>query len=228
MLKKIWNYGTSTPIQRVGIIILTIGLVSLISWMIKEELDLGDIFNSYSFPRSYDSFFFHLYFYFIPLGLLMSWGYIFLLKTKEWVINGYIYKKPTSPKPKFTYTSPKKNLHFKNNSEAFKFAMNLYATNYTTNQMYFGIVKDIILLNDTKYQFLVQLADQNRTVLVNGYNDKHANRISMGNLVYWGYVDKTESNTLGIEAVGHILATLHPEYNPNDFRWSIKENLTNK
>lgn len=225
-MKRLWNYGTSTPIQRVGVIILSIGLISLISWLIKADIDIEYIFNENSFPRSRDSFFFHLYLYFIPLGFLMSWGRIFLLKTKDWVMNGYTQKKPESQKSKPNYT-PQKNLHFKNNNEAFKFAMNLYSTNYTAKQMYFGMVKDITIVNN-KYQFLVQLADQNRTVLVNGYNDKYANNISKGNLVYWGYVDKTISNTLGIEAVGHILATLHPEYNPNNFRWSIKENLTNK
>lgn len=226
-MKRLWDYGTSTPIQRVGVIILSIGLISLISWLIKADIDIEYIFNENSLPRSRDSFFFHLYLYFIPLGFLMSWGYIFLLKTKYWVINGYTQKKPESQKSKPNDTPLQKNLHFKNNNEAFKFAMNLYSTDYTAKQMYFGVVKDITIVNN-KYQFLVQLADQNRTVLVNGYNDKYANNISKGNLVYWGYVDKTISNTLGIEAVGHILATLHPEYNPNNFRWSIKENLTNK
>lgn len=228
MLKKIWNYGTSTPIQRVGVIILTIGLVSLISWMIKEELDLEDIFNPYSFPRSRDSFFFHLYFYAIPLGLVMSWGYVFLIKTKQWIIMGYIPKHSSPLKRKKTYSPPEKNLHFKNNTEAFEFATQLHSINYQTNALYFGMVKNISKLKDGSYQFLVQLADQNRTILVNGYNDKHSNKIFVGNLVYWGYADRIDSNSFNIEAVGHILATLYPEYNPNNFKWSIKENLTSK
>lgn len=126
------------------------------------------------------------------------------------------------PKPKA------KNVHFKSNAEAFKFASQLHSINYQANTMYFGIVKETSQLKDGSYQFLIQLADPNRVIFVNGYNDKYPHKISIGNLVYWGYVDETDPNPFHIEAVGHILATLHPEYDPNNFKWSIKENLTNK
>lgn len=86
MIRKIWSYGTSTPVQRIGVIILAIGLVSLFSWMFKEGLDFEDIFNEYYFPEDRDSIFFHLYFYFIPLGLILSWGYQLLVIIKRWVI----------------------------------------------------------------------------------------------------------------------------------------------
>ena len=105
-MKKVWDYGTSTPIQRVGVIFLVIGLLSLFSWMIKKDLSFDDLLESYYLPRSRDSFFFHLFFYFIPLGLLMSWGYQILLNIKRWILNGKIEKTIT----------PKQKIYFKDNT----------------------------------------------------------------------------------------------------------------
>ena len=53
-MKKVWDYGTSTPIQRVGVIFLVIGLLSLFSWMIKKDLSFDDLLEAYSLPRSRD------------------------------------------------------------------------------------------------------------------------------------------------------------------------------
>lgn len=125
-------------------------------------------------------------------------------------------------------TVPLKNLHFKNNLSAFQ-----YAEKYIDNELFiahhmsFGIVQDKSMLKDGSYHFLVQLSNSKRTVLVSGFNDKFADEINKGNLVYWGYVESVEdANNEDIEAIGHILAILNPELNINTSKWEIKKNLT--
>lgn len=229
-MRKIWDYGTSTPIQRIGIIVLSLGLVSLLAWVIKEDLSFEDIFDSYHLPRHRDSFFFHLYFYLIPLGFLMSWGYQVLLKLKEWVLNGVSERiEPKIEAKKRQSNIPtKKNLHFKNNLAAFKYASENYVACMLPGQMTLGIIQEVFQLKDGSYSFLVQLADKNKTTLTSGFNEKYATQIGKGNLVYWGFVEKVDQpkDYFQISAIGHILAILHPEFNPNDGKWSIKSNLT--
>lgn len=227
-MKRLWGYGTSTPIQRVGIIVLGVGLVSLFSWMLKEDLSFDNLFEPYYLPGSRDSLFFHLFLYLIPLGFLMSWGYQVLVKIKEWIVNGESKKPQSEPKKvkqRQSYTPPKKNLHFKSNPAAFKYASENYIATMDRNKMSVGIVQDINFTKDKKPAFLIQIADKGKTTLVAGFNDKHAEKISKGNLVYWGFVD-AENNDHEISAVGHVLATLHPELNPNDGRWVVKSDLT--
>ncbi|WP_347454294.1 hypothetical protein ABEF83_08180 [Acinetobacter thermotolerans] len=214
-MKRFWDYGTSTPIQRVGVIILGFGLVSLFSWMLKERLSFDDLLDSYYWPRSRDSFFFHLFFYFIPIGLLMSWGYYILVKIKEWVLKG-----------KSKNTTPHK-LHFKNSHAAFEFATKQYSANMNSGKMSLGIVQDTFKLKDGTKQFLIQLADVGKTTLVSGLNDRYVNQINQGDLVYWGFVDRVDDpNYAQISAIGHVLALLDPEYIPSDGKWTIKKDLT--
>lgn len=230
-MKKIWIYGTSEPFQRVGILILGVGLLSLFSWMIKEDLSFEEIleFEPYYLPRSRDSFFFHLFFYLIPLGLLMSWGYQILLKLKEWIFKETPETADPQSKEKIkkTYSPPKQNLHFKNNLAAFQFAAKQYSVNMTAQHANIGIIQNIFQFEDGSKQFLVQLADIGKTTLVSGINDNHADKISKGNLVYWGFIDRVEEpNFMHISAIGHVLASLHPEYDPNKDKWVIKEDFT--
>lgn len=233
-MKRIWDYGTSTPVQRVGIIILVIGLLSLFSWMIKEDISFDDLFEPYYLPGSRDSLFFHLFFYLIPLGLLMSWGYQILFEIKRWVFKGKKQKtiepadeaKKEIPKQRTNTNIPnQKNLHFKNNLAAFKYASENYIATMDRNTMNIGIIQDIILQKDNNQAFLVQLANKGKTTLVAGFNDKYAEKITKGNLVYWGFVD-TANNDRDISAVGHVIATLHPELNPNNGKWVVKTDLT--
>ena len=233
-MKRIWDYGTSTPIQRVGIIILGVGLISLFSWMIKEGISFDDLFEPYYLPGSRDSLFFHLFFYLIPLGLLMSWGYQILVEIKRWVFKEQNQKtiNPTNeikreiPKQQTgTNTPNRKNLHFKNNLAAFKYASENYIATMDGNTMSIGIIQDIILQKDNNRAFLVQIANKDKTILVAGFNDKYAEKITKGNLVYWGFVD-TATNDPDISAVGRVLATLHPELNPNNGKWIVKNNLS--
>lgn len=216
-MKKVWDYGTSTPIQRVGVIFLVIGLLSLFSWMIKEDLSFDDLLESYYLPRSRDSFFFHLFFYFIPLGLLMSWGYQILLNIKRWILNGKIEKTIT----------PKQKIYFKDNLAAFEFACSIYPATLDLNKVYFGIVKDIVLTSSERFQFTIETANTNTTIKVYGYNDKYSSAIKINSLVFW-LCEKpiTNKNFLNIEALGSILFTLKPEFNPETNKWEILQNLS--
>lgn len=231
-MKKIWAYGTSTPIQRVGVIILAIGLLSLLSWIYKNDMAFEDIFDSYYFPESRDSFFFHLYFYFIPVGLLMSWGYSLLVKIKSWIINGAEKKQPNKVQnanatPRQPNKPKLKNLHFKNNLAAFKYASENYKAVMTPNQISLGIIQDEFQLKDGSNCFLVQLADIGKTTLVSGFNDNFSNQLSKGNLIYWGFVEQVEDKDFPhISAIGHVLATLSPELDPNNGKWVVKKDLT--
>ena len=228
-MKKVWAYGTSTPIQRIGVIIFGIGLISLISWMVKEDLAFNDLFDSYYLPRSRDSFFFHLFFYLIPLGILMSWGYRVLIKLKEWVFNENLidFNQKTEPKVKQPQLQNHKNLHFKNNLAAFQFATKNYISNMESGKLNFGLVQDVFQTQDGNFQFLIQLADVGKTTLVSGFNDKHGDKIYKGNLVFWGFVESVNDiNALKISGIGHVLAILSPEYDPNQGKWIIKKDLT--
>lgn len=228
-MKKVWDYGTSTPIQRVGVIFLVIGLLSLFSWMIKKDLSFNDLLESYYLPRSRDSFFFHLFFYFIPLGLLMSWGYQILLNIKQWVFG----EKPeriepkSEVKPRRSYVPPKKNLHFKNNPAAFEFASSIYNPDLSIGRNFFGIVREKGTPEDEQSFFIIELAGSQENIFVTGINDKYLELVNTGNIIYWGlYENFGEKRLLDIQAKGYILATLHPEFNPNDGKWVIKNNLT--
>lgn len=228
-MKKIWNYGTSTPIQRIGVIFLVVGLLSLFSWMVKEDLTFDDLFEPYYLPKSRDSLFFHLFFYLIPIGLLMSWGYQILLNIKRWVFG----EKPERIEPnsevklRRSYVPPKKNLHFKNNSAAFEFASSIYNADLSTGKNFFGIVREKATPKDEQSFFIIELAGSQENIFVTGINDKYLELVNTGNIIYWGlYENFGEKRLLDIQAKGYILATLHPEFNPNDGKWVIKNNLT--
>lgn len=228
-MKRIWDYGTSKPIQRVGIIFLAIGLFSLFFWVAKEDLSFSDLLDPYYLPRSSDSFLFHLFIYFIPLGLLMSWGYQILIKVKDWVLNGKPIKVDLKNKVKQRqpYTPPKKNLHFKNNQAAFEFASSIYNPDLLIGRNFFGIVREKCNSENEPCFFIIELAGSPEHIFVTGINDKYSELVSIGNIIYWGLNENFgEKRLLDIQAKGYILATLSPEFNPNDKTWIVRNNLT--
>lgn len=230
MLKKIWGYGTSTPIQRIGIIILFIGFSSLLLWVYKAELAFEDLFNPYYMPRSRDSFIFHLFIYLIPIGLLMSFGYRILIKLKEWVFNdraAAVKYNVQNKQKKFGSTQSKQNLHFKNNSAAFEFASTLYNPNLLIGQNFFGILRTKCNPENEHSFFIIELAGSQEKILVTGINDKYLDLLNVGNIVYWRLEENFgEKRILDIVAKGYIMATLNPEYNPTTKLWSVRNNLT--
>lgn len=229
-MKKVWDYGTSTPIQRVGVIFLVIGILSLFSWMFKKDLSFDDLIEPYYLPGSKDSFFFHLFFYFIPLGFLMSWGYGILIKLKEWIFNekSEQIESKSEVKQRRPHVPPKKNLHFKNNPAAFEFASGIYNPDLSTGKNFFGIVREKGTPKNQQSFFIIELAGLQENIFVTGINDKYLELVNTGNIIYWGLDENFgEKRLLDIQAKGYILATLHPEFNPNDGKWTVKHNLTN-
>ncbi|WP_111860898.1 hypothetical protein, partial [Acinetobacter sp. CFCC 10889] len=162
MLKKIWNYGTATPIQRCGVILLTVGMVSLLSWVIKKDLSFEDIFDPYYMPKYRDSFIFHAYKYLIPIGLLMSWGYSFLLLIYNWIFSkqtNYIAKEKTGI------------IYFKNTYEAFKFACKIYPLNLEVGKGNIGLVCNIVLTLDERFQYTIKIANNCELLIDSALNE---------------------------------------------------------
>lgn len=92
----LWELGTRNPIQRIGLIILTLGLMSAISWFINKQ-DFAVFFDPDYFPSNrYDHFFYRLYPLFFPLGLLMTWGYFIIDSVFLWISTGKIKFKKIS------------------------------------------------------------------------------------------------------------------------------------
>ena len=97
-LKAFWEYGTTKPIQRVGLIVLMLGLVISILWADDQlfyhsdagYLSLPDYLEIVidDTPTHRDGYFF-LYPYLIGSGLLMTWLYGFSVKVlcalKNWI-----------------------------------------------------------------------------------------------------------------------------------------------
>ncbi|NAR60041.1 hypothetical protein [Acinetobacter haemolyticus] len=119
LLKKLWAYGTTSPLQRIGLIILSIGALSYLSWVFTgyhhgydytdPGLWINVIFDHEYFPGRRDFLFFHLYLYLIPIGILMTWGRGLLIKLKSWIMSGS-KKNPVSMEV----------IHFKDNEAAFE------------------------------------------------------------------------------------------------------------
>ncbi|MCX0338306.1 hypothetical protein [Acinetobacter radioresistens] len=216
-MKRLWLYGTSTPIQRIGVIVLGVGLLSLFSWMIKEDLSFEDLFNSYYLPSKRDSMFFHLFFYLIPLGFLMSWGYQILVKTQEWIFG----KTKENKKP-----LKDEKLYFKDNMAAYDFASTIYSATLDLNTTYVGLIKDVVLTTNERFQYTIELANTDTTIKVYGYNDENSQSIRLGNLVLWR-CEKPVSNKnyFNIQALGTIIATLQPVFDPNHGTWLIQSNF---
>ena len=84
----LWELGTKRPIQRIGLIVLILGVISAISWFISKQ-DFAVFFDPDYFPSNrYDHFFYRLYPIFFPLGLLMTWGYFIIDSVFLWISTG--------------------------------------------------------------------------------------------------------------------------------------------
>lgn len=116
-------------------------------------------------------------------------------------------------------------LYFKNNESAFEIAATMHSPAFSKESMSVGIVRHI----DTQagsHCFVVELAGSDEPLYVMGFNEKNADSIKHDDLVYWGFVSQSEKNIMNIKAVGHILATLKPEFNPNTREWAVKNDFT--
>lgn len=116
-----------------------------------------------------------------------------------------------------------KILYFKDNEGAFEVAGTMHSPVLSKNSMCVGIVRYI---DPRNHGVLIDLAGADEPLHVMGFNDKHVNLITPGDLVYWGFVDHSDMNSLNIKAVGHVLAILKPEFDPHTKKWGVKKDLT--
>ena len=93
-MKKIWAFTTRYRLQRIGLIFLLLGLCSLFSWINCHEsygFYLEDYNNAiklnFNFPDHYDNWFYHLFKWCIPLGLIM-WSYPLWRPIIRWINSG--------------------------------------------------------------------------------------------------------------------------------------------
>lgn len=131
---------------------------------------------------------------------------------------------------KFKSRTPKhqavKTLHFKTNELAFEYADEFFSPIFMANQMSLGIVRAVEHSQRPDKIFTIELAGNGGKHLVGGINKKYSKSISVGNLIYWGYVDQVDESAFSYSAVGHVIAILEPEFNPSNSKWTIKKDLT--
>ncbi|WP_151815034.1 hypothetical protein [Acinetobacter soli] len=119
---------------------------------------------------------------------------------------------------------PTKNLYFESNRKALEFYNSIYPVSMSKNMLNVGIVRSKDRTGDGKFHFLVELSDQQN---VSGFNDKYSDEINVGDLIYWGFIEKVdEKNIIQIQAIGHVLALLEHEFNPNTKKLVVKKDLT--
>lgn len=94
-MNKFWRYGTHLPIQRIGLIVLSIGIISFISWCIDTKtvfwIDSFSGWDPYRYPEKYDPFFYKIHPVFIPIGIVLTWLYIPVNKIMK-LIKGWIFQ----------------------------------------------------------------------------------------------------------------------------------------
>lgn len=117
-----------------------------------------------------------------------------------------------------------KTLFLDNGDKALKFHASIYPVNLSKNILNVGIVRDKDITKEGKYHFLVELSDHQ---IVSGFNDQYSELIEVGDLIYWGFIEKVnEKNIINISAIGHILAILNCEFDPSTKKWTIQKDLT--
>lgn len=85
-LRKFWHLGTTSKFQRFGIVILSSGVISFISWMIEDKSFFD--WNSFYMPDRNDNWFYHLFVWSLPLGLFLTWLYPLWRPLIEWIKSG--------------------------------------------------------------------------------------------------------------------------------------------
>lgn len=226
-MKELWDYGTSTPIQRIGLIILTIGMLSYLTWIFTgyhhgyDYTDLAPwvnvIFDSDYFPKKRDFIFFHFYLYLIPLGLLMTWGYSLLTKLKNWIIGGN--------KTKSTNTEI---LHFKENEAAFEMACKYMNTDIAIGKPMVALaVQSKIDANELNV-IMIKVADTSpfHTYASTKFTFKHP--IKNGALLGIVPYERNEEGSYSDDRkrwMFAVVSELNPRYHTTKQMWSIKKDF---
>lgn len=228
MLKKIWNYGTSTPVQRIGLIISGIGILSYITWVFTgrhygyyytdPNLWIDVIFDSDYFPKKRDFVFFHLYLYFIPVGLIMTWGYKLLVRLKSWIMTGS-KKKPSNAEV----------LHFKDNEAAFEMACKYMDTNIVLDKSVIAISMQDMKKPSEPIMIKVAGEPPFHAHTATYYTEDHL--IKKGDLLGVMVFKKAEHITSYMQDDERkqwlflVVSELNPRYHMTKKMWSIKNNF---
>ena len=227
-MKRIWNYGTSTPVQRIGLIVLFIGVFSYLAWVFAgyhRGYDYTDIeswvyviFDSDYFPRERDFIFFHLYIYLIPVGLLMTWGYKLLVKLKNWIM-GENKKKSVNTEI----------LHFKDNEAAFEMVCEYMDTDIAQDKPVIAISMQEMRRPSEPIMIKVAGEPPFYAHTATYYTEDHL--IKKGDLLGVMPFTKTEHITSYMEGDERkhwlflVVSELNPKFHTTKQMWSIKKDF---
>ena len=227
-MKKLWNYGTSTPFQRIGLIILSIGILSYLAWVFignhygydytRLNVWLDVIFDSDYFPEKRDFIFFHFYLYLLPLGLLMTWGYSLLIKLKNWIM-GENKKKPASMEI----------MYFKDNEAAFEMVCKYMDTSINPDKPVVAIsLQDMTRPSEP---IMIKVASEPPLYAHTATNYTRDHLIKKGDLLGVVPFEKTEYITSYMEDderkqwLFFVSSELNPSFHSKKQMWSIKNNF---
>lgn len=225
-MKKVWEYGTSSPIQRVGLIILSIGMLSYLTWVLTgsrygydytyPDRWIDVIFDPDYFPEKRDFVFFHLYLYLVPTGLLMTWGYRLLVKLKSWIM-GENKKKPVNTEI----------LHFKDNKAAFDMACKYMDTDIAQGKPMVALAVHSKVENELN-AIMIEIADTSpfHTYASTKFTLEHP--IESGALLGVVPYERNEDGEYSDERkrwLFAIVSELNPKYHSTKQMWSIKKDF---
>ena len=227
-MKKLWSYGTSTPFQRIGLIILSIGILSYLAWVFignhygydytRLNVWLDVIFDSDYFPEKRDFIFFHFYLYLLPLGLLMTWGYSLLIKLKNWIM-GENKKKPASMEI----------MYFKDNEAAFEMVCKYMDTSINPDKPVVAISMQDMKRPSEPIMIKVAGEPPFYAHTATHYTGDHL--IKKGDLLGVVPFEKTEYITSYMENderkqwLFFVASEINPSFHSKKQMWSIKKNF---
>lgn len=230
-MRKIWKYCTSSPTQRVGLIILSIGLLSYLAWVFAEyrygydyryiDRWVGVIFDPDYYPRNRDFLFFHLYLYLIPIGLLMTCGYKLLVKLKKWVMVGNKKELVND-----------QILHFKDNEAAFDMACKFMDVNIVQDKPVIAI--SMQNMKKPSEPIMIKVAGDPSFFAHTATNYTGDHLIKKGDLIGVMPFKKTENITSYMEGDERkqwlflVISEINPKYHTTKQMWSIKRDFLSK
>ena len=220
MLAKYW--------KRIGLIILSIGILSYLAWVFignhygydytRLNVWLDVIFDSDYFPEKRDFIFFHFYLYLLPLGLLMTWGYSLLIKLKNWIM-GENKKKPASMEI----------MYFKDNEAAFEMVCKYMDTSINPDKPVVAISMQDMKRPSEPIMIKVAGEPPFYAHTATHYTGDHL--IKKGDLLGVVPFEKTEYITSYMEDderkqwLFFVSSELNPSFHSKKQMWSIKNNF---
>lgn len=93
-MKKLWQFGTKTKMQRFGFLVLIIGLISFFAWLYSGArfgFYIDDYYGKgfdFDIPRRHDFWIYKIFLFAIPLGLFLTWLYPSWQPVIKWIKGG--------------------------------------------------------------------------------------------------------------------------------------------